>query len=65
MKQNMGTGDRIIRVVLGISALLMSVFLTSGVWDIVLYILAAILLLTAIIGVCPAYMPFHLSTRKN
>jgi hypothetical protein len=37
----------------------------SGTWAIVLGILAIIFLLTSLIGVCPLYMPFKISTKKK
>jgi hypothetical protein len=64
MKKNLGSMDRIIRVILGIAAILVALFITSGIWDIILYVVAAILIITAIVGMCPAYMPFKLSTKK-
>ena len=64
MRQNMSFGDRISRGILGIAALLIAVFFASGAWDIVLYVLAGILLATAVAGVCPLYRLFRLSTKK-
>jgi hypothetical protein len=64
MKQNMGGADRIIRVILGIAAVLLALFVTSGVLDIILYVVAAILIITAVAAVCPLYTPFKLSTKK-
>jgi hypothetical protein len=64
MKQNMGGADRIIRVILGIAAILLALFVTSGVLDIILYVVAAILIFTSIVAVCPLYLPFKLSTKK-
>ena len=64
MKQNMGNTDRIIRSILGIAALLIAIFVTSGVIDVILYIFAGIMIITSLIGVCPLYMPFNISTKK-
>jgi hypothetical protein len=64
MKKNMGSTDRTIRAVLGIAAILIALFATSGAVDIILYVFAAIMILTSIIGICPLYIPFHISTRK-
>ena len=63
MKQNMGTADRTIRAILGIAALVVALFFVEGVWDIVLYIFGAIMVITAAIGVCPLYIPFNISTK--
>lgn len=63
MKQNMGTADRTIRAILGIVALVIALFFVAGVWDIVLYIFGAIMVITAAISVCPLYIPFNISTK--
>jgi small-conductance mechanosensitive channel len=66
MKRNMGTLDRMIRLVLvALVAVLYFTNVISGTWAIVLGILAVIFLLTSLVGVCPLYMPFGLSTRKK
>ena len=64
MTQNEGTADRIIRVVLGIAAVLVAAFLTTGVADIILYIIGAILIITGLTGVCLIYKLFNYSTKK-
>ena len=63
MKQNMGNTDRTIRTILGIAAILIALFATSGVVDTILYVFAAIMIITSIIGVCPLYIPFKISTK--
>ncbi len=65
MNKNMGAVDRIIRIILGIAAILLALFVISGVWDIILYVFAAIMIVTAAIGICPLYMPFKISTAKK
>jgi hypothetical protein len=65
MPKNMGTTDRWIRVVLGIVLVLIGIFATSGVWSGALYAIGAILLITSLIGTCPLYMPFGISTKKK
>ena len=66
MKKNMGSLDRIIRISLVVLiAVLYFTGVISGTWAIVLGVLAAVFLLTSLIGVCPLYMPFGLSTRKK
>lgn len=66
MLQNMGTADRIIRilVVVVIAALYFGGKL-SGTVAIVLGIIAVAFLLTGLVGFCPAYFPFKISTRKH
>jgi uncharacterized membrane protein len=64
LEKNMGTTDRIIRFVLAaIFALLYFTGIVSGTFGIVLLVLAAVFALTAIVMVCPLYLPFGLSTR--
>ena len=66
MKQNMGTADRVIRTVIAIViVILFFVGHISGAAAIFLGLLAAILLVTGLTGVCPAYMLFHFSTKKE
>ena len=63
MKQNMGSADRIIRIVLAIVvAVLYFTNLISGTAAIILGILAIVFLLTSAVGFCPLYAPFNLST---
>ena len=64
MVQNMGTADRTIRIV--IAAIIAGLYFTdmiSGTLAIVLGIIAIAFLLTSIIGFCPTYFPFKISTR--
>ena len=65
MKQNMGSADRIIRVVLAVAvAVLYFAGLISGTVAIILGILAIVFLLTSVVGFCPLYLPLKLSTKK-
>ncbi|MCB0619084.1 MAG: DUF2892 domain-containing protein [Saprospiraceae bacterium] len=63
MKKNMGSADRIIRVVLAVvfAALYFSNTVT-GTLGIVLLVLAGVFLLTSLVSFCPLYAPFGLST---
>jgi hypothetical protein len=66
MKKNMGTVDRTIRIVLAlVVAVLYFTGRISGTLAIVLGIFAIAFLLTSLVGSCPAYLPFRLSTRKK
>ncbi len=66
MKKNMGSLDRIIRVSLVVLiAVLYFTNVISGTWAIILGVVAFVFLLTSLIGVCPLYMPFGISTRKK
>ena len=63
--KNMSMTDRIVRAIVGIGLLILAFIVVTGVLQIIFWILAAILLVTALVGVCPAYMPFHFSTKKS
>ena len=66
MKSNLGSIDRAIRVILGILfAVLYFTNVIAGVIGIILLVLGAILILTAIFSFCPIYWPFGLSTKKE
>jgi hypothetical protein len=66
MKKNMGTIDRIIRVILAlVVAVLYYTGQISGIAAIVLGILALIFVVTSAIGICPLYVPLKLSTIKK
>jgi hypothetical protein len=65
MKKNMGTTDRIIRIV--IAALIAILYFTNvitGTWAIILGILGIIFLVTGLVGFCPLYRIFGASTHK-
>ncbi len=63
MKKNMGSADKIIRVII---ALVFSVLYftgtVSGTLGYILLALGAIFLLTSIISFCPLYLPFGINT---
>lgn len=63
MKKNMGTLDRIIRLIIAAAvAILFFTDVINGAWAIVLLVLAGIFLLTSLIGFCPLYTIFGAST---
>jgi hypothetical protein len=59
MIQNVGTVDRIIRLVAGIAIGALGIAYNS--W---LGLIGLVPLLTAGIGLCPIYLPFGISTRR-
>lgn len=66
MTKNMGVADRVIRILAAVAVVVL--YLThviSGPLAIVLGVVAAVLVLTSFVGVCPAYIPFKLSTLKK
>jgi hypothetical protein len=63
MKKNMGTADRVIRIILAIVVIVL--YLTgniTGIAAIILGILALVFILTSLIGFCPLYIPLKIST---
>jgi hypothetical protein len=65
MQQNMGTTDRIIRVI--VAALFAYLYfggVVTGALGIILLVLAVVFLATSALAFCPLYMPFKFSTRK-
>lgn len=63
MKKNMGTIDRIIRVVLAIVVVIL--YMTgsiTGVAAVILGIIALVFIITSLIGFCPLYVPLKIST---
>ncbi len=63
MTKNMGTVDRIVRVVLAVVvAVLYFTGAISGTAAIILGILAVVFLATSFMSFCPLYAPFKIST---
>ncbi len=66
MKKNMGTLDRIIRVVIALAiGVLYFMGMISGTAAIILGVLAVIFLATSLVSTCPLYLPFNISTRPK
>jgi len=66
MKTNMGTLDKVIRIL--IAAVIVILYATDviyGYLGIILLILAGIFVVTSVIGFCPLYKPFKISTKKE
>ena len=60
MKANVGTADRIVRIVIGLALLSLVVLLEGGArW---FGLIGLVPLATALIGWCPAYAPFGIDT---
>ncbi len=60
MKLNVGNPDRILRIVVGLSVLAAGAYFRSW-WG----LLGILPLGTGILGRCPGYLPFGLSTRRG
>ncbi|HMB41578.1 MAG TPA: DUF2892 domain-containing protein [Balneolaceae bacterium] len=66
MKKNMGTVDKVIRIIVAIViGVLYFTGQITGTAAIILGILAIVFLLTSIVGTCPLYLPLSLSTKKD
>jgi len=66
MKKNMGSVDRIVRVVIAaVIAILFFTNIISGALGIVLLVLAIVFLATSLISFCPLYLPFGIKTCKK
>jgi len=66
LKKNMGTVDRIVRLV--IAAVIAVLYFTgtlSGLPALILGILAVIFIITSLLGSCTLYVLFGISTRKK
>jgi uncharacterized membrane protein len=65
MKKNMGTIDRVVRLVLAILVLILYLKgVISGVIALILGLLALIFVVTSLLGFCPLYLLFKFSTLK-
>lgn len=66
MKKNMGSADKIIRILIAIAVLILYFTGTiQGTLGILLMVFAVIFVLTSLIGTCPLYLPFGLSTLRK
>lgn len=66
MKKNMGTTDKIIRILAAL--IIIGLYYTdriSGTVAIIGLILSGIFILTSFISFCPLYLPFGISTRNK
>jgi hypothetical protein len=66
MKKNMGTIDKVIRILVAVVVVVLYfTHVISGVLAIILLALSAIFVVTSILSFCPLYLPFGCSTRKK
>lgn len=66
MKQNMGTVDKVVRV--AVAAIIAVLYFTgqiTGTAAIILGIVAVAFIVTSLIGWCPSYVPFGISTCRK
>lgn len=65
MKKNMGGIDKALRILIAfIIVILWMAGVLSGTIATVLLVVSIIFILTSMIGVCPLYLPFGISTRR-
>jgi hypothetical protein len=62
MKANVGSPDRINRLVLAVGFFYLAFFALSGTWAIVTGVLGVVMLGTAAISYCPLYAPLGIGT---
>ena len=63
MKQNMGSVDRILRIIIAaVFGLLYFNGIVTGTWGIVLLVLGGVFVLTSLVGSCPLYSMFGINT---
>lgn len=66
MKKNMGSADKLIRVLLAaVFAVLYFTKTVEGTLGVVLLALGGVFILTSLINFCPLYLPFGISTCKK
>ena len=66
MKKNMGSLDKIVRILLVIAVgLLYYTKVIDGTLALVLGAFAVVLLLTSLISFCPLYLPFGINTNRK
>lgn len=65
MGKNESLLDRGIRVVIAAVAVVLGVYVLSGVWSVVAFIIAAAMVVTAIVGICSLYKVFGVNTCKS
>ncbi len=66
MKKNVGNADKVVRILLAAAiVILYFTHVITGTLGIILLIIAGILVLTSIFGICPLYLPFGINTRHS
>jgi hypothetical protein len=66
MKKNMGTIDKVIRILVAVVVVVLYfTHVISGVLAIILLALSAIFVVTSLLSFCPLYLPFGINTGKK
>jgi hypothetical protein len=66
MKANMGSTDKVVRIILAILiGILYFTNVLTGTLATILLIVGGVFLLTSFVSFCPLYLPLRLSTKKK
>ena len=66
MKSNLGTTDKIVRVMAAIVISILSLTgIINGILSTILLVVAALLVITSLINLCPIYLIFGISTKRE
>ncbi|WP_075343292.1 YgaP family membrane protein [Tenacibaculum agarivorans] len=66
MKKNMGSADRIVRILIAaVVAVLYFTNIISGTLGLILLVLAGVFVLTSLVSFCPLYAPFKFKTNSK
>jgi hypothetical protein len=66
LNPNIGDTDRIIRIVAGLLLLVIGIFVKMALaLSIILVLLGAVLIVTAVLRFCPLYLPLKMNTLKK
>ena len=66
MKKNIGTIDRVIRILIAaVIAILYFTNVITGIVGIVLLGLGGVFVLTSLVGICPLYLPVGINTTSK
>ena len=60
MKKNIGSVDKTVRIILGVVIIALGLYYQS-LWGLI----GLLPLLTSLVGICPLYLPFGISTNKE
>lgn len=65
MIKNIGTPDRILRILLGIAVIVGAFIYTESFWEIVLVLVGILVLLQGVLGWCGLYALLRINTNKG
>ncbi|MBY6014113.1 DUF2892 domain-containing protein [Qipengyuania gaetbuli] len=66
MRKNMGSLDKTVRLIAAVVLVVLAATGTiTGLFATIAYVVAAIFVVTSLVSVCPAYLPFGINTCKT